>query len=69
VARTKGWHGGQEKERMRRTVGLVVAVVGVFAVAVLVGALAGYFVGRMGGSQEGEQAARVRLVACRLRRP
>ena len=29
---------------------------GVFAVAVLVGALAGYFVGRIDGSQEGEDA-------------
>ena len=32
------------------------AAVGVFAVAVLVGALAGYFVGRIDGSQEGERA-------------
>jgi hypothetical protein len=37
-------------------VGLAGAAVGVFAVAVLVGALAGYFLGRIGGSQQGEDA-------------
>ena len=37
--------------------GLAGAVVGVFAVAVLVGALAGYFLECIGGSQQGEQAA------------
>jgi hypothetical protein len=42
---------------MRRNVGLAGAVVGVFAVAVLVGTLLEYLVGRIGGSQQGEQAA------------
>jgi hypothetical protein len=43
--------------RVRRIVGLAVATVGVFAVAVLVGALAGYLVRSVDGSQEeGEQA-------------
>ncbi len=38
---------------MRRIVEVAGAAVGVFAVAVLVGALAGYFLGRIDGSQEG----------------
>src|SRR5918998_597329 len=48
---------GDYTRKMRRIVGLAGAVVGVFAVAVLVGALAGYFLECIGGSQQGEQTA------------
>src|ERR687893_3065675 len=48
---------GDYTRKMWRIVGLAGAVVGVFDGAVLVGALAGYFLERIGGSQQGEQAA------------